>query len=209
MKTMHVLLAVAVVVLVGCNSVFTPKPRAYFDIELPQRAYTVFNEPGFPFSFAYPTYATVTRELDSTGLNPYWINVDINRFNARIHLSYKTIGGVSVYKIKTGKGYKDSTVTNSFESLREEAFKMTYKHTVKASGIVDSFFVTPQGSSGIFFYVAGAAATSKQFYITDTAKHFLRGALYFNAAPNADSLALVSDFLQEDINHLLRTLQWN
>lgn len=209
MKNIHLLLVVVVLSVLSCNSVFTPKPRAYFNIELPERKYAVFNEPGFPYSFEYPVYARITKEPDSTGLNPYWINVDIDRFQARIHLSYKTIGGSSVYKINTAQGYRDSLARNSFESLREEAYKMTYKHTVKASGIVDSFFVTPQGSSGVYFYVAGAAATSKQFYITDTAKHFLRGALYFNAAPNVDSLAVVSDFLEGDINHLLKTLRWN
>ena len=96
---------------------------------------------------------------------------------------------------------------NSFENLREEAFKLTYKHTVKASGIVDSFFSTHAGS-GIYFYVAGEAATSKQFYISDSSRHFLRGALYFDAAPNEDSLSVVSQFLEEDMRHLLKTLRW-
>ena len=114
----------------------------------------------------------------------------------------------SVYKIKTPTGYKDSVVGNSFESLREEAYKMTYKHTIKASGIIDSAFATDNGSTGVYFYVAGEAATSKQFYVADTARHFLRGALYFDASPNADSISVVSDFLEEDIKHLIRTLRW-
>jgi gliding motility-associated lipoprotein GldD len=99
-------------------------------------------------------------------------------------------------------------VANSFESLREEAYKMTYKHTIKASGIIDSAFVTENGSAGVYFYVAGEAATSKQFYVADTARHFLRGALYFDASPNADSISVVSDFLEEDIKHLIKTLRW-
>jgi hypothetical protein len=208
MKALHLFLFGAFVFAFSCNSVFTPKPRGYFNIDLPERSYKVFDEPGFPFGFEYPVYATISKEPDSAGLHPYWINIDVDQFQARIHLSYKAVGGVSVYKIKTEKGYRDSVVVNNFEGLREEAYKMTYKHTVKASGIVDSFFVNPQGSSGVYFYVAGAAATSKQFYVTDTLKHFLRGALYFNAAPNADSIAVVSDFLEGDIRHLLQTLQW-
>ena len=56
--------------------------------------------------------------------------------------------------------------------------------------------------------VGGYAATSKQFFVTDTGKHFLRGALYFNATPNADSLQPVQDFLQQDIQHLLQTFKW-
>jgi gliding motility-associated lipoprotein GldD len=192
----------------ACNSDYTPKPRSYFKIALPQRAYKEFNEPGYPYAFEYPVYASISKEADSSSNNPYWINVNFDQFQGRIYLSYKSINGSTVYKIKTANGYKDSVVNNSFESLREEAYKMTYKHTIKASGIIDSAFATDNGSTGVYFYVAGEAATSKQFYVADTARHFLRGALYFDASPNADSISVVSDFLEEDIKHLLRTLRW-
>jgi gliding motility-associated lipoprotein GldD len=192
----------------ACNSGYTPKPRSYFKIDLPQRAYKEFNDPGYPYAFEYPVYASISKEADSTGNNPFWINVNFDQFQGRIYLSYKSITGSSVYKIKISSGYKDSVVENSFESLREEAYKMTYKHTIKASGIIDSAFATANGSTGVYFYVAGEAATSKQFYVADTARHFLRGALYFDASPNADSISVVSDFLEEDIKHLLKTLRW-
>ena len=192
----------------SCNSGYTPKPRSYFKINLPKRAYKEFNEPGYPYIFEYPVYAHISKEADSTGKNPYWINVNFDQFQGRIYLSYKSITGSSVYKIKTPTGYKDSTVGNSFESLREEAYKMTYKHTIKASGIIDSAFATENGSTGVYFFVAGEAATSKQFYVADKARHFLRGALYFDASPNADSISVVSDFLEEDIKHLIKTLRW-
>ncbi len=194
--------------ILGCNSDYTPKPRSYFKIDLPKRAYKEFNEQGYPYAFEYPVYANITKEEDSTGNSPYWLNVNFDQFQGRIYLSYKSVNGSSVYKIKTPTGYKDSVVANSFESLREEAYKMTYKHTIKASGIVDSAFATENGSTGVYFYVAGEAATSKQFYVSDTARHFLRGALYFEASPNADSISVVSDFLEEDIKHLIRTLRW-
>ena len=133
----------------ACNSDYTPRPRSYFKIDLPQRAYKEFNEPGYPYAFEYPVYAHISKEADSTGNNPYWINVNFDQFQGRIYLSYKSITGSSVYKIKTPTGYKDSVVANSFESLREEAYKMTYKHTIKASGIIDSAFVTENGSAGV------------------------------------------------------------
>jgi gliding motility-associated lipoprotein GldD len=192
---------------ISCNSHFTPKPKGYFKIDLPQHAYQRFDEPGFPYSFEYPVYAEVSKEADTTGNNPYWININFKDFNGRIYLSYKSINGRSVYKVKTDKGYRDSMVVNNFENLREESYKMTYKHTIKASGIVDSFF-TSEAGSGVYFYVAGEAATSKQFYVSDSSKHFLRGALYFDASPNEDSLSAVSNFLESDIRHMLKTLKW-
>jgi gliding motility-associated lipoprotein GldD len=192
----------------ACNSNFTPKPRGYFKIDFPEHQYQQFIQADFPYTFEYPTYATITKEYDSTGQNPYWINIDFPGYAGRIYISYKGINSSTTYKIKTSTGYKDSVVRNSFDLLREEAYKMTYKHSIKASGIVDSFFVNPQGSSGVYFYVGGEAATSKQFYLTDTTKHFLRGALYFDASPNSDSISVVSDFLDKDIKHLIHTLKW-
>jgi hypothetical protein len=56
--------------------------------------------------------------------------------------------------------------------------------------------------------VGGNAATAKQFFLSDTSKNFLRGALYFDATPNADSLKPVQDFLQVDIDHLIRSFKW-
>ncbi|MBW7952147.1 MAG: hypothetical protein H3C56_06225, partial [Chitinophagaceae bacterium] len=38
--------------------------------------------------------------------------------------------------------------------------------------------------------------------------HFLRGALYFNATPNEDSLSVVNRFLIEDVKHLINTFKW-
>ncbi|MBM3445453.1 MAG: hypothetical protein FJX88_02875 [Bacteroidetes bacterium] len=193
---------------VSCNSAFTPKPKGYFKIDFPQRGYQTFSEPGFPYSFEYPVYATVTKEIDSSGQQPYWLNIEFKDFAGRIYLSYKSINGYSVYKVKSGDVCRDSLAKNSFERLRDEAFSLTYKHTIKASGIVDSFFNPAKGYAGMYFYVEGNAATSKQFFITDSVKHFLRGALYFDATPNQDSLGVVSEFLDADVKHLINTLKW-
>lgn len=199
------------VMVVSCNSPYTPKPRSYYRIDMPKHAYQSFNEPGYPYSFEYPVYARITKDstlFDDNPDNPYWINIDFPQFSGRIYISYKSVGGASVYKLKTDQGYKDSLVRNSFEGLREEAFKMTYKHTPKASSINDSLFLTAKGVSGVFFSVGGNAATSNQFFLTDTVRHFLRGALYFDASPNADSLKPVNDFLQQDLKHLINSFSW-
>ena len=195
----------------ACNSPYTPRERGYFKIDFPERQYRVFDEPGYPYTFEYPAYGVISRDstlFDDNPDNPYWINLDFPQFAGRVYLSYKSIGGQSVYKLKTATGYKDSVVRNSFEGLREEAYRMTYKHTVKASGIEDSVLRNPSGIAGMYFKVAGNAATARQFYLTDSTRHFLRGALYFDSAPNADSLSIVNAFLQEDMLHLIETLRW-
>jgi gliding motility-associated lipoprotein GldD len=199
------------VFVISCNSPFTPKPRSYFKIDLPAHQYQVFDQPGYPYRFEYPVYAKISRDstlFDDNPDNPYWINIDFPQFNGRVYVSYKSIGGTSVYKIKTENGYRDSVVRNSFEGLREEAFKMTFKHTLKASSINDSLFRTPNGISGVYFSVGGNAATANQFFVSDSTKHFLRGALYFDASPNADSLQPVNEFLEQDLKHLINSFSW-
>ena len=128
--------------------------------------------------------------FDSTTENPYWINIDFPKFNARIYVSYKAIG------------------KNSFDKLRDDAFKMTFKHTSKASSIDQTPIQTTNGIGGMYFSVGGNAATAHQFFVTDTTRNFLRGALYFDTAPNEDSLKPVNDFLQEDMVHLINTFRW-
>jgi hypothetical protein len=59
------------------------------------------------------------------------------------------------------------------------------------------------------YTVGGNSASRYQFAATDSVKHFLRGALYFDVTPNADSLQPVTDFLLKDIQHMLLTLQWH
>lgn len=95
------------------------------------------------------------------------------------------------------------------DSLVNDAFKMAYKqHASVSTGIMDSVISTTNGVKGIYFSLGGNTATANQFFLTDSTKHFLRGALYFNATPNEDSLGIVNDFLKKDMLHLINTLRW-
>lgn len=139
-------------------------------------------------------YAKVSK--DSTFFDDkagdWWVNIDVPQFAGRIYISYKSIGGA-----------------NNFDSLVSDGFKMAYKQHVDVStGINDSLMQTPNGVEGVYFSLGGNTATANQFFLTDSVKHFLRGALYFDAAPNADSLGIVNEFLKKDLQHLINTLKW-
>jgi gliding motility-associated lipoprotein GldD len=198
--------------LYSCNSTYISKKRGYFKINFPARQYVTFNRPGFPYSFEYPVYAQITQDstyFDETPENPYWININFPQFNGEIFLSYKVIGGKTIYKVKTATGaYRDSLGTNLYDKLVNDAFSLTNKNNVVSSSIKDSLIETSNGISGIFFKVGGNAATAKQFFLTDTTKNFIRGALYFDVTPNVDSLRIVQDFLQIDMEHIINTFQW-
>ncbi|MEO7535563.1 MAG: hypothetical protein ABIU30_17025, partial [Ferruginibacter sp.] len=198
--------------IAACNSPYVSKKRGYFNIELPQRSYQKFDQPDFPYSFEYPVYAAIVKDstyFDTNPENPYWINIDFPQFHGRIFLSYKVIGGNAMYKIKQPNGtYKDSIGTNVFDKMVNDAFTLTNKNNVVSNSINDSLISTPNGIHGVFFKVGGNAATAKQFFLSDTIKNFIRGALYFDVTPNADSLRPVQDFLQVDLDHIINTFRW-
>jgi gliding motility-associated lipoprotein GldD len=185
--------ALSCTLLFSCNSDYTPKPRGYFKIEFPKKEYRVFNQPGYPYSFEFPGYANIVKDSSFFGEateNPWWINIDFPKFNGRVYVSYKEIG------------------KNKFDKLINDAFTMTNKHNTKAYSIDDSLITTPNNVHGVFFRVGGNVATANQFFLTDSTKHFLRGALYFDATPNEDSLGIVNRFLIEDVKHLINTFKW-
>lgn len=195
MKARRIGWGLAVLLLAAaCNSDYTPKRRGYFKIDFPQKAYQTFNQPGYPYTFEYPVYGQVIKDttfFDQKPENPYWININFPQFHGKIHISYKEIG------------------KNKFDSLVNDAFTLSYKqHTYKASAIEPEAFTTPNGVEGVYFSLKGNTATANQFFATDSVKHFLRGALYFDATPNEDSLQPVNNFLKQDLQHLINTLQW-
>src|SRR5690625_6392185 len=53
--------------------------------------------------------------------------------------------------------------------------------------------------------VGGNTASNYQFMLSDTTKHFLRGALYFDVTPNVDSIRPVLNYLKEDMEILIRS----
>jgi gliding motility-associated lipoprotein GldD len=185
----------ALIIVVACNSNYTVgKKKGYFRIDFPVKKYQLFDQPGYPYTFEYPVYGIVNKDTsffdDKAG--DWWINIDVPRFAGRIYISYKKVDE-----------------KNRLDSLVNDAFKMAYKkHSEISTGITDSLMRTPNGVEGIYFSLSGNTATANQFFLTDSTRHFLRGALYFDAAPNSDSLSIVNDFLKQDLFHLINTLRW-
>lgn len=190
---MACVIAAGVGFMASCNSPFTPKPRGYYQVGFPEKKYQVFDQAGYPYTFEYPVYSTVSKDSTFFGEateNPWWVNIDFPQFQGKIYISYKEIG------------------PNKFEKLLNDAFNLTNKHSQKAYSIDDSLMQTPNNVTGMFFKVGGDVATSYQFFLTDSTRHFLRGALYFEASPNQDSIAPVNEFVATDMRHLINTFRW-
>jgi gliding motility-associated lipoprotein GldD len=166
----------------------TPKPRAYFRITFPEKKYVKYDSV-CPFTFEIPTYSKM--ENDKTpNAEPCWLNLTFPSLNGTLHLSYKPVNG-------------------NAKALFEDTYTLASKHQIKASGIEEHLFNNDSLKVyGLMYEIEGNAASSVQFYLTDSTKHFLRGALYFNSVPNIDSIAPVIEFVKKDIYHLIETFRW-
>jgi gliding motility-associated lipoprotein GldD len=168
---------------------FTPKPRGYFRIALPEKKYVKYDALGCPFSFEIPVYAKVTPDSSKLAL-PCWLNVEFPYFNATVYLTYKPVN-------------KDLT------RLYEEHRGLTMKHIPKANAIDETNYDNAERKVyGSVYTIKGAAASNMQFYLTDSVKHFIRGSLYFYVAPQPDSLVPALNFISYDVKHLVETFQW-
>lgn len=173
---------------------YTPKPRGYFAVDFPQKKYTTFQKEGYPYTFEYPVYGKVEKDttfFDKKTENPWWINISFNDLGGKVFISYKTISS-----------------RESLEKLLEDSYQLSHYHTKKADYINEPVFHTKNNVHGVYYNVGGNAASAFQFYATDSAQHFLRGALYFDVTPNVDSLRPINQFLIEDIEHMVESIKW-
>lgn len=180
---------------VACTEDYTPKPRGYFRIDFPDKNY-IGLERSFPYNFEIPEYAKI--EKDTRNRNePYWINVAVPEHKVEIHISY--------YDLNSKKDQNKLLM-----ELMEETRSLAYKHSIKADAIDERLFLNPaQKVYGTIYAIKGNAASPMQFFLTDSTRHFLRGAFYIREVPDIDSLSPVIDFFEPDIIHLIETTSWN
>ena len=193
--TRYIPLFLLCVLMLSCKpDTYTPKPRGYYQVDFPKHEYRQFNMPGYPYTFEYPVYANIIKDtvyFDKKPENPWWINIDFPTVGGRIYLSYKEI-----------------SAAQPMSKLLEDAHRLTYYHDKRADYIEPRPFDNKYGVSGLMYTVGGAAASAYQFIASDSIKHFVRGALYFDVTPNADSLKPMNEFLRKDMEHMMETFQW-
>ena len=184
-----ILIAMIIVTSSSCKRHFTPRPRGYPRIDIPAHAYILYKT-GCPFTFEYPVYAVIKRD-SSRNAEPCWLNIEYPSFKAKIYLSYKT-------------------VNNNLVSLLEDSRTFVYNHVAMADAIDEKVISYPDHKVyGIVYDLKGNAASSFQFFATDSLHHFIRASLYFNNRPNYDSLTPIIAFIRQDMIHMVETLQWS
>lgn len=186
-----IILLSCVAILTGCGKKAQPKPYGYFRIDIPEHEYVEMTNLG-PYSIEASIYCQPDKS-DNTHATEAdeWINLVYPSINAKIHLSYKRINA------------------STFQQVTEESHSLAYKHTVRADAIQESYYGNDTTRVyGILYEMKGNAASPAQFYVTDSVSNFLRGSLYFNHTPNADSIAPAANYVLQDMIHMIETLRW-
>lgn len=166
-----------------------PKPKGYFRIDLPNHDYRSFS-PLAPFSIPVSAFAKVEmldkiQNPDSCRFNIYY-----PRLKARVHCTFLS-------------------VKNNIDQLVADAYTFASKHEMKASAIEREMINFPERNVfGIQYRIEGEAASPLQLFLTDSTSKFLRCALYFETAPNPDSIAPVYQYIARDIQYLTENLTW-
>lgn len=178
--------------MMGCTDAPIPKPRGYHRIAMPAFEYAPYQHP-CGMAFEVPVYSKIERiEREGKEEGACWFNCSMPRFSAKIHFTHLDV--------------KDGI---QFQSLIEDAYQMVFTHEMKAAGIrTQEFHFPEQRVSGVLYSLSGPVASPIQFYATDSTSNFLRGGLYFDHAPNPDSLKPSLSHVEQDIIHLIETLTW-
>ena len=176
----------------GGNEGYVPKPRIFPRIEFHDKNYVVVESADLMASFELPTYAILKSDSQQGIHRKGWANVNYLPYDATLHLTHYSFGNWVLY-----------------DSLVQDTRKLVYKHLQRAEDIVEEP-TTVYGSSnwGLVYRIKGNAATNLNFFITDSSRNFIRGALYFNHATNPDSIAPVYDFIEQDIFRMIKTFKW-
>ena len=208
-------LALAAMLFAGCGGGdYTPKPQAFLRIDMPEHNYwlvdSLCSHPGdtlihgndtmiaitgscktFPFTFE-ANQCIELKEKDAPK-GEEWVDLVYPQWDGVVFLTYKRLNGTA--------DLRGQTDTSS---------RMLERHYKLSSGVEEQGYEDHDNRVyGTVYYLHGnKVASTMQFWLTDSTRHFLRGALYLNRTPNNDSLAPVLNYIQEDIEHLVETLRW-
>jgi gliding motility-associated lipoprotein GldD len=189
MKVKNILYLLAFVFIYSCNSSedynFYPKPLSGQKLVFPEKTYETFQS-SCNYSFDIPKYAVMdTLSNDCNG------NLMFTQFNATLYLTHINLDTNLMYNIEYSR-------------------KLAYDHSIKADAIEEAVINNPKNNTyGMQYKIIGDAASPYQFYVTDSSNNFLRGAFYFNTAPNYDSIKPTLDFLMVDFEKLIGTTNWD
>ncbi len=171
------------VAVLSCNEDVLPKPKAQLRLQYPESIYK-FLSTDCPYTFEYSQFAKI--EMNEK----CWTNIYYPALKASINITYRPI-------------------QDNLKELFTESEKLTFNHTIKADGISSIPFENKEHHTyGSLFEVTGNAASPLQFHLTDSVKHFITGAVYFDVTPNYDSIQPAISYIEKDVQKIMESTLW-
>ena len=184
MKNKFFIIIIVLLSFSSCDDNSYPRPRGNVRLEYPEAKYQLLDDSRINFTFEKSEYSKVIFK------NPDWIDLVYPKMRATVHLTNKKLG-------------------NDPDELIKEIQELTYKHTIKASGIFENPYSNEYRSTeGMLYELSGDAASNIQFYIKNKNNDILSGSLYFFVAPNSDSIAPAVSYIKKDIIVLMESVDW-
>ncbi len=177
---------IGVIAFVACQKHYEPKPKGFLALTYPPHQYEKVDI-GCPYTFKKNKIAIIK---PSYLHDPCRIDIVYPKMAGTIYLTYKP-------------------VKKNLIKLLKDAQKMPLKHTIKADQIIgDAYINKKHHTYGMLYTITGNAASQAQFYLTDSTRHFMLGAIYFKRLPNYDSIYPAAQYLIQDMKKLMESLQW-
>lgn len=172
--------------LFSCGGDVLPKPHAMLRLSYPAPKYEQSSIDCY-YTFEKNHIAEFGEAKNN---KKCWYNIRYPKLNATVYISYYMID-------------------NNLDSLLRDAQNLTQEHVIKADDIQLNDFEYPEKKVyGRIYEVTGNAASSCQFYVTDSARHFVSGSVYFKTKPNYDSILPAAKYLRNDVVHFMESVQW-
>ncbi|WP_299435183.1 gliding motility lipoprotein GldD [uncultured Aquimarina sp.] len=180
------LVGIILCALCSCGGDTLPKPKGMLRLAYPTPSY---EQALIDCSYTFEKNNAAKFERAKNN-KKCWYNIEYPKLNATVYISYYNIN-------------------KNLDSLLRDAQNLTQEHFIKADAIQPKDFVYPEKKVyGRIYEVTGNAASTCQFYLTDSIRNFVSGSVYFKVKPNYDSILPAAKYLRNDIIHFMETVQW-
>lgn len=180
-----IILLFIIAMLSSCGKEETqPKPQAKLALQYPTPEYQKLDKENCPFNFEVNTYARVLSKSDCS------MKIEYPFMDATVYMDY-------------------APVKDNLRALLIDGQKLSFSHNRMADVIDDKVYINPDKSVyGMMYAIEGNAASNVQFYLTDSIQNFVTASLYFDRAPNYDSIYPAVDYIKLDMRKMMESMNW-
>jgi gliding motility-associated lipoprotein GldD len=159
-------------------------------IDIPTARYELFAPVGVPYAFRKSHLATVSYPAaDARGT---WLTLTYASLGADVYCHYQRI------------------TPRTLPVVTRECMELMHKGVKSAVEISERRYEDIAARMyGVLYCIEGESVSPLQFMLTDSSRHFFRGALYYRGTTQpVDSLLPITRYLESDLFELIESFEW-